>query len=100
MNISDKANIAVVDAKNMTVTAHYDVSSKGMRGSGLGLDAKNHVLFAYYRELSPTVVIVNAGKRRNIIIILPTGMGVDTVAFNPRYDGNHQRGKRRHDDVH
>src|SRR5436309_14434267 len=29
VNISDKANIAVVDAKTMTVTAHYDVSSKG-----------------------------------------------------------------------
>ena len=26
VNISDKANIAVVDAKNLTVTAHYDVS--------------------------------------------------------------------------
>ena len=30
VNISDKANIAVVDAKHMTVTAHYDMSSKGM----------------------------------------------------------------------
>ena len=82
VNISDKANIAVVDAKNMTVTAHYDVSSKGSVGSGLALDAKNHVLFAYYRQPSPTVVIVNADNG-NIITSLPTGIGVDTVAFNP-----------------
>ena len=82
VNISDKANIAVVDAKNMTVTAHYDVSSKGTGGSGLALDAKNHILFAYYRQPSPTVVIVNA-ENGNIITTLPTGVGVDTVAFNP-----------------
>jgi hypothetical protein len=82
VNISDKANIAVVDAKNMSVTGHYDVSSKGTSGSGLALDAKNHVLFAYYRQPSPTVVIVNA-VNGNIITTLPTGMGVDTVAYNP-----------------
>jgi hypothetical protein len=82
VNISDKANVAVVDAKHMTVTAHYDVSSKGSGGSGLALDAKNHVLFAYYRQPSPTVVILNA-KNGSIITTLPTGTGVDTVAFNP-----------------
>lgn len=82
VNIADKANIAVVDAKNLTVTAHYDMSSKGTGGSGLAFDAKNQILFAYYRQPSPIVVIVNAGKG-NIITTLPTGMGVDTVAFNP-----------------
>ena len=81
VNISDKANIAVVDAKNMTVTAHYDVSSKGSRGSGLAFDAKNHILFAYYRQPSPVVVVVNADTG-NIITTLPTGVDVDTVAFN------------------
>jgi outer membrane protein assembly factor BamB len=82
VNISDKANIAVVDAKTMTVTAHYDVSSKGTGGSGLAFDAKNHILFAYYRQPSPVVIIVNA-ENGNIITTLPTGVGVDTVAFNP-----------------
>jgi len=72
----------VVDVKSMKVTAHYDVSSKGSGGSGLALDAKNHILFAYYRQPSPTAVIVNA-KTGEIITTLPTGMGVDTVAFNP-----------------
>jgi hypothetical protein len=82
VNIADKANIAVVDAKNLTVTAHYDMSSKGAGGSGLAFDLKNHILFAYYRQPSPTVVIMNADNG-NIITTLPTGTGVDTVAFNP-----------------
>ncbi|HKW61049.1 MAG TPA: hypothetical protein VJN89_00770 [Candidatus Acidoferrum sp.] len=82
VNIADKANIAVVDAKNLTVTAHYDMSSKGTGGSGLAFDAKNHILFAYYRQPAPVVVIVNADNG-NIITTLPTGSGVDTVAFNP-----------------
>ncbi|HEY6946508.1 MAG TPA: hypothetical protein VI431_15320 [Candidatus Acidoferrum sp.] len=82
VNIADKANIAVVDAKTLTVTAHYDMSSKGAGGSGLAFNAKNHILFAYYRQPSPVVVIVNADNG-NIITTLPTGMGVDTVAFNP-----------------
>ncbi len=43
VNISDKANIAVVDAKTMTVTAHYDLSSKGMRREAAWhIDAKIH----------------------------------------------------------
>jgi len=83
VNITDKANVAVVDVKNRKVTAHYDVSSKGVTGgSGLALDAKHHILFSYYRQPSPTVVILDA-KNGNILTTLPTGMGVDTVAFNP-----------------
>ena len=35
VNISDKSNIAVVDAKTMTVSARYDYSSKGSGGSAL-----------------------------------------------------------------
>ncbi|MBV8206550.1 MAG: hypothetical protein JO041_07145 [Acidobacteria bacterium] len=83
INIADKANVAVVDAKTLTVTAHYDASSKGQGGSGLAYDAKNHILFAYYRQPSPVVVIMNA-ENGNIITTLPTGTGVDTVAFNPK----------------
>ena len=36
VNISDKGNIAVVDAKSMTVKAHYDVSAKGTGGKRAG----------------------------------------------------------------
>ncbi len=83
VNILDKSNIAVVDAKNLTVTKHLDLSSKGVSaGSGLSLDAKNHILFSYWRLPSPQVLIVNADNG-NIITTLPTDVNVDTVAFNP-----------------
>jgi len=83
VNIMDKANVAVVDAKNLTVTKHLDLSSKGVdAGSGLSLDSKNHVLFSYWRVPSPVVLIVNA-ENGSIITSFPTDMNVDTVGFNP-----------------
>lgn len=82
INISDKGGVAVVDAKNLKVTANYDFSSKGVHGSGMAVDAKNHVLFAYYRDPKPVVVILNA-TNGNILATFPTGEGADTVAFNP-----------------
>ena len=83
VNILDKGNIAVVDAKSLAVTKHIDLSSKGvMNGSGLSLDAKNHILFSYWRVPTPVVVVVNA-ETGNIITTFPTAAGVDTVAFNP-----------------
>jgi len=83
VNISDKGTIAVVDLKSMTVKRHIDLSLSGASGSGLSLDAKNHILFAYYRQPNPHVVIINADSGA-IITQLPTGAGVDTVAFNPK----------------
>ena len=82
VNISDKGGVAVVNATNLTVTADYDESSKGVHGSGMALDAKNHVLFAYYRDPKPVVVILNADNG-NVLASFPTGEGADTVAFNP-----------------
>jgi len=82
INISDKANVAVIDAKTLAVKAHYDLSSLGQGGSGLALDNKNHILFAYYRGPSPVVVVLSA-ETGKVITTLPTGVGVDTVAFNP-----------------
>ena len=46
VNISTNANIAVVDAKNIKVTAHYDVSSKAAHCGGLAFGVKKSVLFA------------------------------------------------------
>ena len=83
VNITDKANIAVVDAKNLTVTKHLDLSSKGVdNGSGLSLDVKNHILFSYWRLPTPEVVIVNA-ENGAILDTVPTDVNVDTVGFNP-----------------
>jgi hypothetical protein len=82
INISDKGGVAVVNAKNLMVTANYDLSAKGVHGSGMAVDARNHVLFAYYRDPKPVVAILNA-ENGNVITTFPTGEGVDTVAFNP-----------------
>jgi hypothetical protein len=82
INISDKGGVAVVNAKTLKVTANYDLSAKGVHGSGMSVDAKNHILFAYYRDPKPVVAILNA-ENGNVITTFPTGEGVDTVAFNP-----------------
>src|ERR1700733_2171367 len=37
VDIEDKNNIAVVDAKTLAVTAHYDIKEKGGRPGGLGI---------------------------------------------------------------
>src|SRR5665213_3826500 len=56
IDIEDKDNIAVVDAKTMTVTGHYDLAGKGGGPGGLALDAKNHILFAACHD--PAVMVM------------------------------------------
>jgi len=81
IDVEDKANIAVVDTKTLTLTAHYDVTGKGGTCAGLALDTKNHILFAACRNPA-TMVILNADNG-NIITTLPIGMGSDGAGFNP-----------------
>lgn len=88
--IQDKANVAVVDAKTMKVTAHYDFGDRGSRCNGLALDVKNHVLFAACGQSGtppatppqPMMVILDAldGK---ILTSLPLAGGSDGAVFNP-----------------
>jgi DNA-binding beta-propeller fold protein YncE len=88
--IQDKANIAVIDAKTMKVTAHYDFGDKGSRCNGLALDVKNHVLFAACAQSGipavtppqPRMVILNADDGK-IITSLPLAGGSDGAVFNP-----------------
>jgi DNA-binding beta-propeller fold protein YncE len=83
VTVMDKANVAVIDAKTLTVKKHIDVSSKGVSwGTGISMDAKNHILFSYWRLPDPQVLIINADTG-NIITSLPTDLNVDTVGFNP-----------------
>jgi len=82
VDIEDKGNIAVVDAKTMTVTAHYDLQGKGGACSGLAMDVKNHILFAACRN-PQTMVILDAADGK-IITTLPIGQGVDGAVFNPK----------------
>ncbi len=81
IDIEDKGNIAVVDAKTMAVTAHYDLAGKGGTCAGLAIDTKNNILFAACRN-PQTMVILNAGDGK-IVETLPIGAGTDGAGFNP-----------------
>lgn len=82
IDIEDKGNIAVVDAKTLTVTAHYDLAGKGGVCAGLALDVKNNILFAACRN-PQNMVILNAADGK-ILDALPIGAGTDGAAFNPK----------------
>jgi len=81
VDIEDKDNVAVVDAKTLKVTAHYGLSGKGGGPAGLAFDVKNHILFAACHDPA-TMVVLNA-KDGKIITSLPIGSGVDGAVFNP-----------------
>jgi hypothetical protein len=81
VDIEDKNNIAVVDAKALTVTAHYDVAGKGGQCAGLALDAKNNVLFAACRNPA-NMAILNAADG-NVITTMPLGTVTDGAVLNP-----------------
>ncbi len=57
VDIEDKDNIAVVDAKTMTVTSHYDLSGQGGTCAGLAMDVKNQILFASCRKPQNMVIL-------------------------------------------
>ena len=80
--IEDKDNIAVVDVKELKVTAHYNLEGKGGGPAGLGFDAKNHILFAMCHN-PQTCVILNADDGK-ILATLPIGRGTDGGGFNPK----------------
>jgi hypothetical protein len=81
VDIEDKNNIAVVDAKALTVTAHYDVAGKGGTCAGLALDAKNNILFATCRN--PANMVILSAADGKVIATLPIGVGTDGAVFNP-----------------
>jgi hypothetical protein len=81
VDLEDKNNIAVVDAKTMMVTAHYDLQGKGGTCAGLTMDVKNNILFATCRN-PQAMVILNAADG-NIITSLSIGQGTDGATFNP-----------------
>ncbi|HWY63010.1 MAG TPA: hypothetical protein VNW15_14005 [Rhizomicrobium sp.] len=81
VDLEDKGQIAVIDAKTMAVTAHYDLGAADLTPAGLALDAKNHILFAACRNPA-SMVILNADTGK-IITTLPIGVGVDGATFNP-----------------
>jgi len=71
----------VIDANTMKVTAKYDLGDSAGDPGGLGLDTKNHILFAMCADPSVCVVVdANTGK---VLATLPIGDGTDGGGFNP-----------------
>jgi DNA-binding beta-propeller fold protein YncE len=81
VDIEDKSAIAVIDAKTMTMTGKYDLSSKSGGCAGLALDVKNNILFAACREKNDMVIL--SATDGHIIADLPIGQGCDGATFNP-----------------
>jgi hypothetical protein len=81
VDLEDKDQIAVVDAKTLTVTGHYEISSKGKGPGGLAFDVKNHVLFASCHE--PAMMVIVNSEDGKILDALPIGAGTDGAQFNP-----------------
>jgi DNA-binding beta-propeller fold protein YncE len=81
IDIEDKDTIAVVDAKTMAVTGHYDVSDKGGTCAGLAMDVKNEILFATCRN--PKTMVILKARSGEVITTLPIGAGTDGAVFNP-----------------
>jgi DNA-binding beta-propeller fold protein YncE len=80
IDIEDKNNIAVVDAKAMQVTAHYDLG-ENKTPAGLAFDTKNQLLFVECRN--PAVSVVMNARDGKIIKAFPIGAGVDGAGFMP-----------------
>ena len=81
IDVEDQANIAVVDAKSMMVTAHYDLTGSGGTCAGLAMDAKNNILFAACRM--PANMVILSATDGKIITTLPINGGTDGALFNP-----------------
>jgi hypothetical protein len=81
VDIEDKDNVAAVDAKSLTVTAHYDLAGKCGGPGGLAFDAKNRILFAACHN--PAVMAILGADDGKLITTLPINPGVDGAGFNP-----------------
>ena len=80
-DIEDQKKIAVVDAKTLKVITKYDLGATAGEPGGLGLDAKNHILFAMCAN--PNVCVVVNADDGKVLATLPIGRGTDGGGFNP-----------------
>lgn len=80
VDLEDKDSVAVLDATTLKVTATYSLDGKGSEPAGLGLDAKNNVLFVACHNQTMVMLDAKTGK---VLSTLPIGQGVDGGGFNP-----------------
>jgi DNA-binding beta-propeller fold protein YncE len=82
VDLEDKGSIAVIDAKTLNVTTHYDLGGKGGTCAGLAMDVKNNILFASCRN--PQTMVILKASDGTILETLPIGSGTDGAVFNPK----------------
>jgi hypothetical protein len=82
VDVRDKNDIAVIDAKKLSVTGRYSVDPKGGRCSGLAIDPKNQILFAGCRD--PQMMMILSAADGKILDALPIGSTADSAVFNPK----------------
>jgi DNA-binding beta-propeller fold protein YncE len=80
-DIENQKKIAVVDVKTLKVLTEYDLGDSAGEPGGLGLDAKNHILFAMCAR--PNVCVVLNADNGKVLATLPLGNGTDGGGFNP-----------------
>jgi len=81
VDVEDEKKIAVVDVKTLKVLTKYDLGDTAGEPGGLGLDAKNHLLFAMCAN--PNVCVVVNADDGKVLATLPIGNGTDGGGFNP-----------------
>lgn len=79
VNIEDKSEIAVIDAKKLTVEAHWPLAPCE-EPSGMAIDQKKQRLFVGCRN---RLLVVMSTSDGHIVSKLPIGEGNDAVAFDP-----------------
>lgn len=81
VDVEDEKKIAVVDLKTMKLVTKYDLGEGAGEPAGLGLDLKNHILFAMCA--GPNVCVVLNADDGKVLATLPIGNGTDGGGFNP-----------------
>lgn len=81
VDVRDKSDIAVIDAKTLSVVTRYTVAPTGGRCSGLAMDVKNQILFAGCR--APQMMVILSAVDGKILESLPIGSTADSAIFNP-----------------
>jgi len=81
VDVEDEKKIAVIDVKALKLITKYDLGDKAGEPGGLGLDVKNHVLFAMCAN--PDVCVVLDADKGTSLATLPIGKGTDGGGFNP-----------------
>ena len=81
-NLLDKASIVAIDARTMTVAAHYGLDGKGGQCPGIAMDVRNGVIFAACRN--PQNMVMLAADTGKVLASVPIGWASDGAAFIPQ----------------